>query len=271
MATVPSEGRRAQANTPAADRYVLSYPKTGRTWLRALVGRVLVDRLRAPESYLLDIPALTGAAGLPVTAFDHDGSELIHAVRWQALSPDKSRYRGKRVLLLGRDVRDTLVSSYFQASRRIRAFEGSIAEFVRSDRFGARKIAAFYRHWQAARDLPDAFLFLRYEALHADPSAVLAEVLDFLGVRDVPAPAIAAAVEFARFDNLRSLESSGRIESMGARSGPMLSTPADADPETFKVRRGKVGGFRDYLTDEDVAWIDAVVAEADCPFLAPAA
>ena len=50
----------------------------------------------------------------------------------------------------------------------------------------------------------------------------------------------------------------------------MLRAGRDADPEAFKVRRGKVGGFRDYLSDDDVAWIDACVAESRCAFIAPA-
>ena len=89
-------------------------------------------------------------------------------------------------------------------------------------------------------------------------------VLDFLGAAAVPDATIDRAVEFARFDNLRRAEAENRFDSA------MLRPAAGADPEAFKVRRGKVGGFRDYLSDADVAWIDACVAEAGGPFLAPA-
>jgi hypothetical protein len=37
--------------------------------------------------------------------------------------------------------------------------------------------------------------------------------------------------------------------------------PGDKDnPDSFKVRRAKVGGYRDYFTDEEVAAIDAKLA-----------
>ena len=36
------------APRPEADTYVVSYPKVGRTWLRALVGKALVDHYRLP-------------------------------------------------------------------------------------------------------------------------------------------------------------------------------------------------------------------------------
>lgn len=259
-----SPSLRAGAPGPEPTQVVVSYPKTGRTWLRALVGKALVDHYRLPPDRLLDTPALTAMAGLPVTAFVHDDAGMMRALPWHQLSPDKSRFAGQRVILLARDVRDTLVSAYFQATRRIGAFDGPIGAFVRDDRFGARKVAAFYRHWYDARDVPAAFAFFRYEAMHADPGAVLAQSLDFLGVRGVPAATIAAAVEYADFGNLRRAEAEGRF------AGPILSAPSSDDPESFKVRRGKVGGFRDYLSDADVAWIDARVAEAGGPFLAPA-
>jgi hypothetical protein len=32
------------------------------------------------------------------------------------------------------------------------------------------------------------------------------------------------------------------------------------NPDSFKVRRGKVGGYRDYLSDEQAAELDGLVA-----------
>jgi hypothetical protein len=38
--------------------------------------------------------------------------------------------------------------------------------------------------------------------------------------------------------------------------------PRDKDnPNSYKVRRAKVGGYRDYFTDEEVAAIDQRLAE----------
>ncbi len=38
--------------------------------------------------------------------------------------------------------------------------------------------------------------------------------------------------------------------------------PRDKDnPNSFKVRRAKVGGYRDYFTDEEVAAIDQRLAD----------
>ena len=249
--------------TPEVDRYLLSYPKSGRTWLRALIGRALVARFRLPEERLMETEDLVRAAQLPSFAFDHDGSSMMDACNGRRLSPDKSAFRGKHVLLLGRDVRDTLVSAYFHATRRLGIYEGTISSFIRDERYGADKVLAFYRHWDLARYVPRAFAFLRYEAMHADPAAALARTLEFLGARDVAEATIAEAIGYARFDNLR------RVEAEGFFGDPALRAGVAADPESYKVRRGKVGGFRDYLSDGDIAWIDARVAEAGCEFTRP--
>ena len=40
--------------------------------------------------------------------------------------------------------------------------------------------------------------------------------------------------------------------------------PGDKDnPQSFKVRKAKVGGYRDYFTDEQCAQLDVMVAELD--------
>lgn len=158
---------------------------------------------------------------------------MLDGLSWRDLRFDKSEYRDKRVLLLGRDVRDTLVLAYFHATRRLRFFTGTISAFVRDERYGVDKVLAFYRHWHAARQVPRAFMFVRYEAMHADPAGILGRVLQFIGTPDLPAATTAAAADFARFENLRDAEARNLFDN------PVLATRPNADPEAFKVRRGK--------------------------------
>lgn len=244
------------------DVHLLSYPKAGRTWLRALIGKALVDRYGLAESMLLDTPAVTRAAGLTAAGFDHDSSAMILGLRWQDMPTDRGAYAGKRVLLIGRDVRDILVSAYFQATRRINVYEGPISDFVRDDAYGVDKVLAFYRIWSENREIPARFEFITYEELHRDTAGVLARALAFLGA-DVSMATIARAVDYCSFENLHSAEAEDRFNS------DILRPARTNDPEAFKVRRGEVGKFAQYLSSEDIAYIDEAVAERGCELTPP--
>jgi hypothetical protein len=239
---------------------LVSYPKTGRTWLRALIGKSLCLKYRLAESRILDTEFLTAAAGLPVTTFTHDNAGMRQRRHYSRLNPDKSEYREKKVLLLGRDIRDTLVSAYFQATRRIGVFEGPISEFIRSEKYGAIKILTFYRQWHEARRVPMDFLFIRYEDMHRDTAGVLRKALDFLAPGIAEPGIMNAAIEYSSFENLRKAEAENRF-------GTSILSPADAaDPDSFKVRRGQPRKFGEYLGAEDVAWINQLNSEIGCEF-----
>ena len=261
MNSVPSARRlvAGHAAKRGVDVYLLSYPKAGRTWLRALIGKALADRYQLPEAQLLNTPLLTRAAGLRVAAFDHDQSALRMGLRWQDMPTDRSAYRGKRVLLMGRDIRDNLVSAYFQATRRINVYAGPISAFIREDEYGVEKMLAFYRIWAANRHVPAAFEFVTYEDLHRDAAATLVRALAFLGA-DVPTTTVQAAVDYCRFDNLHRAEIENRFDT------DILRPARSNDPEAFKVRKGKVGNYREYLSAEDIAYVDAAIAAHGCEF-----
>ena len=87
-------------------------------------------------------------------------------------------------------------------------------------------------------------LVVQYEDLHARPDAELRRVLAFAGVDDVTPDVVADAVEFGSFDHMRQLEETGRSR----RAAP----GARGDHDTYKARRGTVGGHRDELTVEQI-------------------
>ena len=151
----------------------------------------------------MDTEYITVASGLPKTAIIHDGSGMIEQKKYSELSSDKFNYRHKKVLLLSRDIKDTLVSAYFQATKRINVFTGSISEFIRSDQYGAKKFLTFYNQWYENRDVPRDFLILRYEEMHADPEKVLIKALKFLGVPKIDDEHIKSAINFSSFRNLK--------------------------------------------------------------------
>jgi len=257
------KGLRERRELAPAKVAIVSFPKSGRTWLRMLIGRALCERYGLPESQVLDTFELTGAAGILPTIFSHDGTSNTQGRHFRRLDRSKRAYRGKRVLLLCRDPRDTVISCFYEATKRKKVYSGTLSEFLRDPHYGIEKIVTFYELWDAARSVPEELLIVSYEGLHADPGKVLRETLAFMGATDLPERSITDAIEYGRFDNMRRMEQSG-----GLGEGSRLR-PGDAgDASSYKTRQGKVGGFAETFSAEDLAFANRVIAEHTCPLLA---
>ena len=245
-------------NHESADIYMISYPKTGRTWLRALIGKYLSLKYKvavSAEDKILSTEFMTVRSNLPRTSFSHDGSAMRSKTKYQNLSHDKTKYTDKKVVFLGRNIKDTLVSAYFQTTKRIKVFEGTISEFIRTEEFGVLKILTFYNIWLQNRRIPKSFLFIRYEDLHRNTSSTVRKVLDFIGEVNVDEKLLESSVKYCSFSNLRKLERQDTFKSN------ILRPANNVDSESFKVRRGRVEGYREYMSEKDVEFIDQVISD----------
>ncbi|MDH3888890.1 MAG: hypothetical protein OEU78_10370 [Gammaproteobacteria bacterium] len=100
------------------DAYTISYPKKGRAWLQALIGKYLPLKYDLPEDSILSTKRITSESSLPKVTFTHDGSGMSDQAKLEKLSDDKQAYVRKKVVLTGHNIRDTLVSAYFQATTK---------------------------------------------------------------------------------------------------------------------------------------------------------
>lgn len=127
-------------------------------------------------------------------------------------------------------------------------------DFVMNEDVGLPRIVSFLNAW--ARELPKIknLLVVRYEDLRANPEQELTRMLEFLGENPKPGQ-VTETVEFGSVENLRKLESQDYFW----RSGSRLTPRDKADPNSYKVRRAKVGGYRDYFEDAQLEQIDAYV------------
>lgn len=218
----------------ARDLRFVSFPKSGRTWMR----------------FALDALGVTDEV-----TFEHDGFEYNDG-RKPALDFDATMrwnkcHRADRVVYMSRDPRDTIVSLYHQVTGRFRDFfhfEGGLAEFVRDPYFGAQNLARFQRMWRSAVDAGLA-VHVRYEDAHRDFPSVLRRVLDAFGIERTE-DAIRGAADQAALENMRKVEAGGEFHE------PWLRKRNDAP----KVRRGVVGGFRDELDPAEQKWLEECFA-----------
>ncbi len=244
----------------AADHIVLSRAKSGRTWLRAMLSRLYQQHYGLPENMLLDYDNFHRRdAAIPVVAMTH-GHYLDRLARHPRHG---TRLRARPLVFLVRDPRDVAVSEYFQTTRRASAYKRemydvdnaqSMFEFVMTSPVGLPVICEYLNRWQRELADWDHVHRLRYEDLRSEPETHLAELSRFLGA-PFSAQEIAEAVEFASFESLKKKERENYFD-----SNRLQARNVD-DPDSYKVRRGKVGGYRDYFDADQVAKIDRLVAE----------
>jgi hypothetical protein len=237
-----------------ADVLVISYPKCGRTWLTMLLSRAMASHAGIEEVDYLASDLLGGyVEGLPHVRISHDDNP-----HWKTpgrLQRSKRRYSGKKIVLLVRDPRDVVVSMYFERSRRERAYTGTLHEFLHEPKGSLDTILGYYNVWARERGQPKDFCLVRYEDLKADPEGQLRRLLTFVGLPKVSDAHVAEAAHFASFENMRAMESGDVL-----KSGRLRARDKN-DAESFKTRKGKVGGYVDYLSPEEITWMERRIKE----------
>ncbi len=255
-----------------AHAVIVSFGKSGRTWLRVMLSRFYGMRYNLPQSSLMGFDNLSRRhAAIPKLLFTHDN----YLGDYTGNRKDKSDYLGNKVVLLVRDPADVAVSQYFQwrhrmkpRKKRINAYpahgvEVEISDFVLDTGNVLQRIINFMNLWVSEGSrFADSLMILRYEDLRADPQAKLGEVLEFLGTPG-DASEIAEAVEFASIDNMREMELKRGFRGSGHR----MRAGDERNPDSYKVRRAKVGGYLDYFEPVDIAKIDGMINEQLAPSL----
>jgi hypothetical protein len=261
-------GREQCQKLAAADAVVVSFGKSGRTWLRVLISRFYQLEYGLPE-WLIGFDNLHYLnRAVPKIFFTHDN----YIKDYSGNHDSKADYYQSKVVLLVRHPADVAVSQFHQWRYRMRprkksinAYpegEVSIADFVMNHPAGLDKVITFMNDWARERQRIRSFLIVRYEDLKADTPEMLHTVTRFLGTPGADS-SIEGAVDYASFENMRRLETSNTSILTGGR----MKAKDPSNPESFKTRRGKVGGFRDYFSDAEVeAILDRIDRNLDPVF-----
>jgi hypothetical protein len=260
------------AKARRTDLLIIGHPKSGNTWLRVMMSRLYQVRHGLPASLIVTSDELARRNPAIPRISATNGHYSYEGVVGAALAPDApdNALRHKPIVLLARNPCDIAVSWYFQFTRRQSAHKqelinASIAhpidrrtigmwDFVRHSDIGLPFLIDYLNRWERNLQKLDRGLIIRYEDLRAQPAETLGRITRLMGETFTDAE-IAEAVQFGSFDNLRQLESKGFFR----QGGLTLRNPND--PESFKVRRAKVNGYRDYFTPEQAAELEALMSE----------
>jgi hypothetical protein len=252
-----------------ADYVIVSFGKSGRTWLRMMISRVYQLKYNLPERHLIGFDNLKRKNNqIPSIFFTHDN----YLKDFTGNTNNKSDYYNKKVILLVRHPADVAVSQYFQWRHRMKPFkklindypvEGediSIVDFVINHPAGLQKVFGFMNVWAAEQHAIKDLLIVRYEDLKSTPEATLTTIMNFLNA-SADQPTIAKAIEFSSFNNMKKMEASGKFLLSGGRMRPKDKN----NPDSFKVRKGEVGGFRQYFNEEQAHQIDETIDQQLSP------
>lgn len=189
--------------------------------------------------------------------FHHDGFEFNDGARPPldfSIERRLMQYRPEdKIVYLTRDPRDVMVSLYHQITGRFRDFFGyerMLTDFIRDTYFGAENLARFRRMWRSLARERDV-LEISYEECHRDSRSLLARVVDHYGFI-VEGAQLDAAVAAASFDRMKAVEREDSFDQ------PWLRLRNGAS----KIREGKIGGHRNVLSPEDIAFLDATFVDS---------
>jgi hypothetical protein len=264
------------AKAARTDLLIIGHPKSGNTWLKVMLSRLYQVRHGIPASVIVTSDELARRNPAIPRISATNGHYSYEGAVGRLLAPDApdSPIRHKPIVLLARNPCDIAVSWFFQFTKRQSAHKQELInafidhpidrrtigmwDFVRHSDIGLPFLIDYLNGWQRnLAELPRG-LVVRYEDLRARPAATLRQITELMG-ESFSEEEIEEAVNFGSFDNLRALETKGFFR----QGGLTLRNPND--PESFKVRRAKVGGYRDYFSEEQVAELEGLMAERLSP------
>lgn len=262
-------GREEARDLNRADCVVVSFGKSGRTWLRVMLSRFYQVKHGLSMHSLMSFDNLhRKSSEIPIIFFTHDN----YIKDYTKHTDSKEDYYGKKIVLLVRDPRDTAVSQFFQWKYRMRPWKKVLNRYPTSDEYddifkfvmypdtGIPKIIDFMNLWSKEISKLNNVLVIRYEDLRANTEDVLRRVVQFMGTPGSEAE-IQEAVRFSSVENMKKMEQNRVFWLSGSRMAPGNRN----NPHSYKVRRAKVGGYRDYFNDLQVAQIERLLNETLSP------
>ncbi|KAF7146353.1 hypothetical protein RHSIM_Rhsim04G0067500 [Rhododendron simsii] len=251
------------------DVFLISTPKSGTTWLKALIFAIMKrtcytdsthpllttnphDCIPFLELRLFRQPPIADVEKLP--------SPRLLAVHIPYTSLPKSILcSGCKIVYLCRDSKDVLISMWFyKAKMRSKELPPlSLEEAFKLFSKGLSIYGPFWDHvlgyWNASLECPQRFFFLRYEDLKKETSINVRRLAEFLGqpfsVEEERERVVEEIIELCSFKRLSNLE----VNKNGSRDALIKND--------MLFRKGEVGDWSNHLTSEMAESLDQITNE----------
>lgn len=219
-------GRRVEIRE--SDVFLVSYPRSGNTWVRFLLANVIERDTEQPIDFH-SVHSVIPDYGI------QDHYQFIEALADPRIMKSHSAFdsRFHRVIYLVRDGRDVMVS-YYDYETKHRRFDGSFQDFMLASQLPYGRWADHVQSWLNVRERTD-LLVVRYEDLLQDTGPELERMTRFVGISSTP-DTLERAVRLSVFDQMQKLE-----ETRGRPYG---------DTAYRFVRRGTAGQWDNEFDEE---------------------
>ena len=243
--------RKVSINIQPEDVFLVSYPRSGNTWVRFLLANLL---RRAGET--IDFHNIHEY--IPEEGRNND---IINTLSSPRIIKTHSAYKANypRVIYLVRDGRDVYVS-YYHYRLKILPEGCTFSEFLRMDDHSPCHWGDHVESWLSDKGQLSGILIVSYENLLTNPNTELKRMVDFIGIQ-VTEEDIIQAVHASRFENMREIDQTkGRKYNLTGTDefirkgikGEWRTQFSQDDIEFFKKREGKI--LIDLGYEESIEW-----------------
>ncbi|KAK1422377.1 hypothetical protein QVD17_25462 [Tagetes erecta] len=261
----------AQQNFKAdpSDVFLCSLPKSGTTWLKALVFAIITretfDVSTSPLLTTLPHHCLPNCLELGVERSNENYTNsrflpIPTHIPYNSL-PQSIIASNCKIVYIYRNMKDVLVSYYnfFREKDKIPVedapFEVAFDEFCH----GISWCGPYWDHvlgyWRASLDRPEVILLLKYEDMKKDPTSNVKRLADFIGypftIKEEEEGVIENIIKLCSFENLKSLEVN--------KSGKLFGDHPDSTENRLFFRKAKDGDWENYFTHQMVEKIDKLI------------
>lgn len=223
-------------NPKESDVYLVSYPKSGNTWMRYLLAYAIW-----PELESIDLKTM--ASYIPSVNLDWDNLKMLDIKapcnnKASRIIKNHFRYEkgflfNNKVIFIVRDGRDALVSYWYFTKQRDN-IDISFSKFLETPQpYGPWR--DYVIDWMNA---PINKLVVRYEDMLLNPRIILNNVLDFINI-NCSEEIIENAVEKASFKSLKKIEDEKGLN-------------IDQLKKVNFIRKGKTGSWKDIFKEGDI-------------------
>lgn len=231
------EDKPMPRNPKSDDVWLVSFPRSGVTWMTFLLANLMVKFCRKN----IDVNFKTIYSIIPDIHYNKENipdDTTFHPFPRMIKSHSEYLPDYKRVIYLIRDPRDVMVSYYDYLTNKISGprFK-DFSDFIKNRQYGVSTWVKHIKSWINKWDI-----IIRYEDLKTNPKGQLEKILSFLNIKTINEDDINFAIEKSSLEEMQSMEKEGMVK-------------VNAFKKDFAfIRKGDVGGWKDVFKESDTRY-----------------